>query len=188
MITLSGNIPKKFYLACSGGVDSMTLMSLFTKGKKDFEVIHFDHNTEYGRSARKLVEKVCGQHKIPVITYKYPLKKSSELLWSQWRNDIMQTLDYPVITAHHLNDSIESFFMRGSPISYQKGNILRPLIKCTKRKILQYAHHNNLIWLDDPSNEDSSYRRNKIRNELIPLMRECGINPLNLVKGICDEN
>lgn len=188
MLVLTSKLPKKFYLACSGGVDSMVLMNLFVKGKKDFKVIHFDHNTEYGQKARKFVEEICRQYEIRLVTYKYPRKKSSELLWSQWRNSIMQVVNAPVLTAHHLNDSLESFLMRGSPISYKKGNILRPLINCPKKAILQYAQHNKLVWLDDPSNMDSSYRRNKIRNELIPLMIECGINPLNLVKGICDEN
>lgn len=188
MLKITKKIPLKFYLACSGGVDSMSLLNLFIKGRQDFEVIHFDHGTKYGQLARKLVEETCAENEISCMTYKYPQKEASELLWSQWRNEIMQGVYFPVITAHHLNDSVESFLMRGSPISYQKGNIIRPLIRCTKKQILQYACHNKLVWLDDPSNMNSSHRRNKIRNELIPLMRECGINPINLIKGICDEN
>ena len=183
MIQLAVKIPKKFYLALSGGVDSMVLYHFFLTGRKDFKVIHFDHNTKYGRSARNLVEQLCVRHAVPFTTYNYPQKIGSEVEWSKWRNEIMQSADLPVITAHHLNDSVESYLMRGTPITLVNGNIIRPLILCDKSSILHYANNHNLIWLDDPSNEDSSYRRNKIRNELIPLMRECGINPVNLLKG-----
>ena len=183
MINISTKIPTKFYLALSGGVDSIVLYHFFLNGKKNFEVIHFDHNTEYGKSARNLVEQLCIRNRVVFTTYSYPQKNGSEAEWSAWRNEIMQSASLPVITAHHLNDSIESYLMRGSPISPVNGNIIRPLVNCDKSSILDYANSHNLIWLDDPSNKDSSYRRNKIRNELIPLMRDCGINPVNLLKG-----
>lgn len=176
------SIPKsKFYLAYSGGVDSSTLFHFFRNGHKNFEVIHFDHGTDYGKKARNLVEQNCLRAGIKYITLEYT-GEPSEVNWSIWRNNIMQNMDYPVLTGHHLNDSIESYLMRLSPISPINGNVIRPLITATKEEIVKYAESNNLIWLDDPSNKDSSYKRNKIRNELIPLMKECGIDPLNLMR------
>ena len=86
-----------------------------------------------------------------------------------------------ILTAHHLNDSLESFLInisRGSGldgltgIPELNGKIKRPLIEFEKKDILEYAVNNNLRWREDSSNKSNSYLRNKIRNEIIPQFDE----------------
>ena len=78
-----------------------------------------------------------------------------------------------------MNDSMESFFInlsRGSGIDgligipENNGKILRPLINFSKIEILEYAKKNKINWRDDSSNQSNIYLRNKIRNELLPLL------------------
>ena len=95
---------------------------------------------------------------------------------------IKYNYDY-IMTAHHKNDSIETFLLkliRGSGIFGLTGisnsqHIVRPLIDFEKEQLLNYAKKNKIKFRDDLSNNDSKYVRNKIRNEIIPIMKE--INP-----------
>ena len=78
-----------------------------------------------------------------------------------------------------MNDSMESFFInlsRGSGIDgligipENNGKILRPFINFEKKEILEYAKKNKIKWREDSSNQSNIYLRNKIRNELVPLL------------------
>jgi len=166
----------------------MSLLNFARCGKKKVKVIHFDHGTPYGKRARNLVEVCCLRAGIVFKTYTYNGSEHTEYAWAEWRNNIMQTQGTLVLTAHHEDDSLESYLMRGSQIALINGNILRPFINAKKSEIVEYAQRHRLIWLDDPTNLTSSNRRSKIRNELIPLMRACGINPYNLTKGSSHES
>ncbi len=86
-----------------------------------------------------------------------------------------------VATAHHYDDQIETILMRvitGSPvtglrgISEKNGNIIRPLLEFGKSQILEYAHGNGIAYSFDSTNNNLKFRRNAIRLELIPRLRE----------------
>ena len=81
-----------------------------------------------------------------------------------------------ILTAHHLNDSLESFIInisRGSGLDgltgvpMLNGKIKRPLIDFEKQEIINYAKNKNLRWREDSSNNSNSYLRNKVRNNII---------------------
>jgi len=89
-----------------------------------------------------------------------------------------------IVTAHHLDDNIETIifnFIKSTGykglvgIPFNKNKILRPLINISKEEIEDYAVSNNISWRLDKSNNSNKYSRNKIRNEVIPLLKE--INP-----------
>lgn len=183
-------IPKgKIYLSLSGGIDSMVLAHFLINGKKDFSVIHFNHGTQYGNKASLFVEEFCFNRDIPCRIYNYEGKNNSEYEWAEWRRRILTSSyligpSYPVLTAHHKDDSLESLLMRHHPISYLNKNIYRPLLAATKQEIRDYASNNGVEYMEDPTNSDpESGLRNKIRNELIPLMRECKINPYRFLEN-----
>jgi len=180
-------IPKgKIYLSLSGGIDSMVLAHFLINGKKDFSVIHFNHGTEYGNKASLFVEKFCFDRHISCHMYNYTGKENSELWWAEWRKKVLWSLPHPVLTAHHKDDSLESLLMRRNPILYQCLNIYRPLLATTKNEIENYGANNNVPYIQDYTNNDpTSGLRNKIRNELIPLMRECKINPYRFLENFC---
>ena len=89
-----------------------------------------------------------------------------------------------IVLAHHLNDNVENFFirlLRGSGIDglssmdeetkINKVLYLRPLINIDKEFIVNYAHNNQLRWIDDPSNNDEKIIRNKIRKSVFPILK-----------------
>jgi len=84
-----------------------------------------------------------------------------------------------VITAHHLDDKLETFFfnmLRGSKLTglinmtEESGWIIRPLLKTEKSEIYEYLEKNKLRYFEDETNSDSSYTRNYLRNEVLPLL------------------
>ena len=50
--------------------------------------------------------------------------------------------------------------------------IIRPMLTIYKKEIISYSSHNNLFWIDDPTNYDNSFRRNKIRNIDLPKIKK----------------
>jgi tRNA(Ile)-lysidine synthase len=86
------------------------------------------------------------------------------------------TIDH-ILTAHHLDDDLESFFInlsRGTGIRGLTGipeindRIIRPLLIFSKKEIIEYANKNDLKWREDQSNAQTDYLRNQVRHELVP--------------------
>ncbi|HBK72545.1 MAG TPA: tRNA lysidine(34) synthetase TilS, partial [Flavobacteriaceae bacterium] len=91
--------------------------------------------------------------------------------------------DY-ILTAHHADDSLETFIInlsRGTGLDGLTGipekndKLLRPLLPFTRKEIEHYAKTHNLTWREDASNAETKYLRNKIRHQIIPILKE--INP-----------
>jgi len=99
-----------------------------------------------------------------------------------------------LVTAHHLDDQIETFFInlfRGSGLKGLSGmkefkkEIYRPFLNNTRDQLEIYAKKNELIWREDSSNQKNDYLRNKIRLDLIPKMFEIQPNYKNqIIKSI----
>lgn len=184
---------KKFLLAVSGGADSMVLSHLFQVSNLEFQVAHVNYHFrgEDSKLDQKIVEDFCKKNDI-----KFHLKDVSEEEKTQikslqnWARELRydfffkileeENLDY-VVTAHHLNDELETFFInlsRGSGIKGLSGipknenSILRPLLKFTKAEIYAFAEENHIDFREDKSNEKNDYLRNKIRNQLTPKILE----------------
>ena len=102
-----------------------------------------------------------------------------------WFRSLCDEHGYNVIAiAHHINDSIETFFinmLRGTGlrgltgISVQAGRIVRPLMFATRKDILDYATAHRIPYREDSSNRSTKYLRNKVRLGIVPMLRE--INP-----------
>jgi tRNA(Ile)-lysidine synthase len=85
-----------------------------------------------------------------------------------------------LLTAHHLDDNIETMlmhFFRGTGIHGlrgmlpKQGHIVRPLLFARKQELKQFATENKLSWVEDSSNALDKYSRNYFRNQLIPLVQ-----------------
>ena len=184
---------KKFLLAVSGGADSMVLTSLFKICNLKFEIAHVNYHFrgEDSNLDQKLVENFCLENKIKFhlkdISEEEKLKMKSLQNWArEIRYEFFfkileeENLDF-IVTAHHLNDELETFIInlsRGSGIKGLSGipknenQILRPLLKFTKHEIYNFAKENNIAYREDKSNEKDDYLRNKIRNQLTPKIVE----------------
>lgn len=184
---------KKFLLAVSGGADSVVLSHLFLTSGLEFQIAHINYHFrgEDSNLDQKIVEDFCSENKIKFhlkdITEEEKSKMTSLQNWARKiRYDYFfrileeENLDY-IVTAHHLNDELETFFInlsRGSGIKGLSGipknenKILRPLLRYSKSEIYDYAKEKKINFREDKSNQKDDYLRNKIRNHLTPKLLE----------------
>jgi tRNA(Ile)-lysidine synthase len=189
---------KTYALACSGGVDSMVLFDLLLKKNFHFCVIHcnFQLRKPYCDEEEMSLQAICESFKIPFFSDRFDTsleskkrKESIEMVARELRYDFFKSIkekwqyDF-LLTAHHQNDAAETQLLRiikGTSIdglkgiAFQNNNIIRPLISSNKKEILDYAVRNNIKYFQDESNFENVYQRNKIRNQIIPIIEE--INP-----------
>lgn len=188
---------EKIILACSTWADSMFLLYkiLKTPYKNNLVACYFNHGTrpECAIEENFLLtlwesegfQVEIGECDFEKIQKLYPSKSFEELA----REKRYQFLDAvchiyganKVLTAHHLDDRIETFFfhmLRGSKLSglinMQEASwgILRPLLSLEKADILEYLKENNLKYFEDSSNQDSKYTRNYLRNQVLPKLSQ----------------
>lgn len=181
MFRLTGQLPKEIYLACSGGVDSMVALHFLRHGCRDVIPLYFNHGTEFGDKCEAFLKSldmdvICGK-----ITKEKEKGRSQEDFWRECRYEFLDQFDdRPVITMHHLADQLETLIQGVAhgvhrQIPYQRGNYIRPFLQVKKEQIIDYAKRNNLKYLDDPSNKENKYTRNRIRNNIIPELLK--VNP-----------
>ena len=184
-------LKEKSILCCSGGIDSVVLFYLMLSVSKDFVVAHCNFKLRGGESDEDedFVRDLCKEKSIKYYSKSFNVKKikaksskSTQMIARDLRYDFFDQLSSDlnikhILTAHHLNDSLEGFIInisRGSGldgltgIPFENNKIKRPLICFEKSKIIDYAKSNNLNWREDSSNKTDSYLRNKIRNKIIP--------------------
>jgi tRNA(Ile)-lysidine synthase len=184
---------KRFLLGLSGGKDSMTLLVMLVKSGVYVEAAHcnFSLRGEESDGDELFVRNYCEQLGVKLHVKSFDTKKEAaqrgesiqavarELRYS-WFNQLLDTegLDY-IFTAHHLNDSVETFFInlaRGSGINgltgipMQNQQILRPLLGVKASEIIEYVRVNSIPFREDSSNKNNKYRRNFVRNSIIPEM------------------
>lgn len=186
MLHLIGKIPQEhFFIAVSGGIDSMVLLSLLQKFPKNkFSVLHFNHGTEHGKLAEQFVINYCQSHHLQLFAGNISRTKEKKESWEEyWRNEryaFFKLFNGKILTAHHLNDAVETWIFtslrgNGKLIPYQRDNFIRPLLACEKTKILTWGQKNDVPWIEDESNAENEHSRNIIRNELMPTVKK--INP-----------
>lgn len=99
-----------------------------------------------------------------------------------WFDEVLNNFKYDyLLTAHQLDDDLETFFInlsRGTGLNGLTGipkennKVIRPLLNFSREEILQYAEENNLKWREDSSNKKTDYLRNKLRLEVLPQFKE----------------
>jgi tRNA(Ile)-lysidine synthase len=117
--------------------------------------------------------------------HKLSIQVVARKLRYDWFETIMQNNDYDyVLTAHHLDDSLETFLInitRGTGldgitgIPEQNNKIIRPLLLFSRHEIESFAQANKLPWREDSSNASDKYLRNRMRHHVVPVLKE--LNP-----------
>ena len=209
----------KFLIALSGGVDSMVLANLFLKNNLSFSIAHCNFNlrTKESDDDEKFIfdwstenEIDCYISKFNTTDYckknNFGIQEGARNLRYEWFNELKNLHDFDyIVTAHHLDDQIETYLinsMRGSGLNGLIGitekteSLLRPLLKILKNDILVYAKSNNIDFREDSSNSKNDYFRNMIRNLIIPQFKkfddnvmlkfQTTINNLNSTKIFAD--
>lgn len=196
-------------LAVSGGVDSMTMATLFLESGLGipFAVAHvnFSLRGEESDGDEALVRQWCGNNCVQLFvkrfeTSQYASKEgisiemaARELRYS-WFEELCdeEGFDY-VAVAHNLNDCVETMYLnlvRGTGlrglagIRQVSGRVIRPMASFTRSSIEEYAVAKSIEWRNDSSNLQSIYSRNRIRNAVIPQFEK--INP-SFLKSSAEE-
>jgi tRNA(Ile)-lysidine synthase len=183
----------RLLLAVSGGLDSVVLADCCAGAGMDFGIAHVNFQLRDAESERDedFVRQLAFQYGKPLFLKKFNTKKFAEderisiqvaarMLRYDWFKTLTDTGPDPfkfLVTAHHLDDDIETMlmhFFRGTGISgltgmpEKNGNLIRPLLYFRKSRLQEFAYSKNLRWVEDSSNASDDYTRNYFRNRLIP--------------------
>jgi len=186
MIQLLRDIPRKSYIACSGGVDSMAALSfVLNNPNNDVEVLFFNHNTPSSNEAESFLRRFCEERTLTLHTGLLeavrPPRTSQEEFWRDQRYKFFDGyVDKPIITAHHLDDVVEFYVFsslhgKAKITPYRRGNVIRPFLLTKKEVLVNWCDRKNTPWIEDTSNTDNTYARNRIRNVIMPEIKK--INP-----------
>lgn len=178
----------------------MVLASLFRDfgqeiqdSKFRFQVAHINYKLRGNDSDldQKTVQDFCEKNHIKFHLYEVSEKdqkpENSIQLWArELRYRFFKAIQEKeklefLVTAHHLNDQLETFIINLSKAAGINGlsgipshdnNILRPLLNFSKKEIYQFAELNHIEFREDLSNKKNDYLRNKIRNQIVPMLME----------------
>ncbi len=188
-------IKKRFLLACSGGIDSMVLTHLCDQSGMDFALAHCnfklrgtesDKDERFVRARAKKMNKSFFIQNFDTLTYvethKVSVQMAARELRYQWFEEVMKENGISIlVTAHHADDNLETFIInlsRGTGIKGLTGipsrtrRILRPLLFFPRERISAFAKLKNIEWREEESNKETKYLRNKIRHQIVPLLKE----------------
>ena len=188
----------KVLVALSGGADSVALLRVLDALGYQCECAHCNFHLRGEESNRDeaFVQQLCQKFDIPLHvthfdttdyahTKRISIEMAARELRYQWFETLRQSIGASVIAvAHHRDDSVETFLLnliRGTGINGLKGiapkngYVVRPLLQESRENILDYLQHLNQEYVPDSTNLQDEYMRNKIRLNLLPLMKE--LNP-----------
>lgn len=184
-----------FLLACSGGLDSVVLTHLSNQCKLNFSLAHcnFQLRGPESDTDQKFVEELARDinKKLYITSFdtndyiiknKVSVEMAARELRYAWFAELMLKNNIKtLVTAHHADDNLETFLInlsRGTGIDGLKGipiktdTIARPLLAFSRERILTYANAKNLEWREDSTNVETVHLRNKIRHNIVPLLKE----------------
>jgi len=196
---INANFPflekKKLLIACSGGLDSTIMTRLLKELNFNISLAHcnFSLRAKESDGDEKFVINLADKLSIPIFNKTFDTKKYAEDqkistqmaardLRYDWFEELCEKHDFDfLLTAHHLDDDMETFFINlsrgtglrgltGIPVVNEK--IIRPFLIFSRDEILRYAKSNNIVWREDSSNSKTDYLRNKLRLEVLPKFKD----------------
>jgi tRNA(Ile)-lysidine synthase len=178
------------------------LHALAKKSKWKISVAHFNHQLRGRSSDadEKLVRKIAAAWKLPLAVERADVKSfakksrlSLEMAARKLRHEFFAGVARKqqirvVALAHHADDQVELFFLRllrgagGEGLAGMKWSapspadakitLVRPLLGLTKNELAEFARESKIVFREDATNFSSDFLRNRIRNELLPLLRK----------------
>lgn len=197
-------LPRGAFVLCavSGGADSMCLLSILNEyahsGAIRLAAAHFDHGLRGEESDRdaEFVRLFCSEYDIPFFFGAGNVKAyaegnglsietaARELRYSFLKRTAEKTGADRIATAHTADDNAETMLLnltRGAGlkglcgIPPVRGNIIRPMLRMTRAQVMEILAEKGISYMEDSSNLDDIYTRNRLRHNVIPLLKE--INP-----------
>ena len=187
----------RVFVGFSGGADSTALLLLLSQAGLDVTAVHFQHGIRGAAAEADAVwcEQFCAVRKIRFVRENLAVpsnrlrgesveEAARRLRLEAWRRLANANGD-AVFLAHHADDALEDLLLRlarGGNCTGLTGlrderfidgvRFLRPLLDVRKIQLEDFLRSQGVVdWRLDVTNDDSAYRRNAVRNELLPLMR-----------------
>ncbi len=189
---------KNIFLAISGGKDSMTLATLLLHFDIKFVLLHCNFKLRIPDADldEQFVKNFAKTHNLPCNVKHFnaseiadqtnsSIQLTARNLRYDWFKTFLADEADLLLTAHHQDDNLETFFinlLRGtgvrglSGIPYAENQIVRPLLHFTQQEINSFALNQNIDFRQDLSNFESKYYRNKLRNDLLPELKNLSTN------------
>ncbi len=181
-------------IACSAGLDSITLSYLCSILGVEFGIAHCNFRLRGGESDgdEHFVKEFAHRLNAPFFIthfdteayakkHQQSIQMAARALRYDWFDTLLTAYQYDyILTAHHTDDNLETFLInisRGTGIEGLTGipevndTIVRPLLPFSRAQILQFAQKNTLQWREDSSNQSTKYLRNAIRHDVIPQLK-----------------
>lgn len=188
----------KLLIAISGGVDSVVLTYLCHQLGLNVSLAHCNFNLRGKESDldEEFILELSEGLELEVFVqnfdtetfaqdHKLSIQMAARTLRYHWFEELAEQLHFDyILTAHHANDNLETFLInlsRGTGldgllgIPETNGKIVRPLLSFSREDLEIYAITKNIIWREDLSNASTKYLRNKLRHDVIPILKD--INP-----------
>jgi len=189
---------KRIIAGFSGGPDSMLLIQyllhLRQAGDIVFRIMHLNHcERPQSDSEESFVSEFCTVHGIDSSLYKYniPMSEQTASLGFEMaaRNKRLELFEHDigkfscdyVLTGHNMTDRIETFLInmeRGSGLNglvamkVKRDKFIKPLLFLTKRQIENWLNKAGIEYISDKTNRDEGFARNRIRHNVIPVLKE----------------
>lgn len=179
-------------VSVSGGIDSMTLLSLLLEGPFELVVVHFNHlKRDESIIEKDMVESFAKKHNLPFHYYTIDIQSGNfhhqaHLLRNHYLIEVAKLYKTPyIVTAHHLDDLFENILIKltrgsnllgyaGMQMKHTDGHYiyLKPLLYLSKDDLIDYATAHHVPYLNDASNEENYYLRNRYRHAIVPIMKQ----------------
>ncbi len=199
LLTALARLPatRRFWVGFSGGADSTALLQAMWEIRDQLDgpihAVHFHHGLQSEADDwQEHCNAFCLERDIPFRSIKLEVRQvGGTSLEEESRNCRYRAVARILgdremyLTAHHAEDQAETLFlnlMRGSGIeglagipmlrSLEKGWVARPLLDCRRAQLEQFLKDRGIDWLIDPSNEDTVFDRNYLRQQLFPLLEQ----------------
>ncbi len=196
---------KNVIVALSGGADSVSLLYCLLSLKERLGITlsaaHLNHCLRGDESERDqhFVEELCGRLGVPLYLERVEVKAlaetagdSIELAARKARYNFFESIakGSVIATAHTADDSLETVIFNLSRGTALKGLcgippkrdiFIRPLILCTREMVEEYCAQNSISFVTDSTNLTDEYTRNKIRHNVVPVLREINHSVANSV-------
>lgn len=195
---LSFLLDSRCLVAISGGIDSVVLAHLCHMLDLDFALAHcnFSLRGEESNTDEEFVLNLGEELDAEVFVQnfdtqvyanenKLSIQMAARELRYHWFDELAMQLEFDcILTAHHVDDNLETFlinFLRGTGLNGLTGipeikdNVVRPLLHFSRFEIEAFAMEHQIKWREDSSNSARKYLRNKLRHDVVPVLKE--INP-----------
>jgi tRNA(Ile)-lysidine synthase len=188
----------RLLLAVSGGIDSVVLAELCRQAGFTFGIAHcnFQLRGIDSEGDEIFVQELAQNYRVECHVQRFETKvfaknkgistqMAARELRYRWFEDLRRTHRYDyILTAHHQDDLLETILInitRGTGLAGlhgilpKNGHLVRPLVFATRTEIKAFLTQHQLAWREDSSNASTDYMRNRLRHDVIPILRE--LNP-----------